>query len=77
MNRDRRKRLMQLSEKLSEVRTSLESILEEEENAFDNLPESIQESEKGELMQGYIENIGEAISNIEETEACLEEIFNV
>lgn len=77
MNRDRRKRLMQLSEKLSEVRTSLESILEEEENAFDNLPESIQESEKGERMQEYIENIGEAISNIEETEACLEEIFNV
>ena len=50
MNRERRKRIMQLSEKLSEVRTSLESILEEEEDAFDNMPESLQETERGEQM---------------------------
>ncbi|MBM6866392.1 hypothetical protein H6A66_14625 [Bacteroides caecigallinarum] len=77
MNRERRKRIMQLSEKLSEVRTSLESICEEEEDAFDNMPESLQESERGEQMQEYIETMEEAISNIEEIESNLEEIYNV
>lgn len=77
MNRERRKRLMQLSEKLSEVRTSLEIILQEEEEAFDNMPESLQESERGEQMQEYIETIGEAISGIEDTESNLEDIYNV
>lgn len=77
MNRERRKRIMQLAEKLSEVRTSLESILEEEEDAFYNMPESLQESERGEQMQEYIETMEEAISNIEEIESNLEEIYNV
>lgn len=77
MNRERRKRIMQLAEKLSEVRTSLESILNEEEDAFDNMPESLQESERGEQMQEYIEVMGEAISYIEEMESNLEEIYNV
>lgn len=77
MNRERRKRIMQISEKLSDIRTSLETILEEEEIAFDNMPESLQESERGEQMQEYIETIGEAISCIEETESSLEEIYNV
>lgn len=77
MNKERRKRIMQLSEKLSEVRTSLESILNEEEDAFDNMPESLQETERGERMQEYIEIMKEAISNIEEIEGNLEEIYNV
>lgn len=77
MNRKRRKRIMQLAEKLSEVRTSLESILKEEEDAFDNMPESLQESERGEQMQEYIETMEEAISNIEEMESNFKEIYNV
>lgn len=77
MNRERRKRIMQLSEKLSEVRTSLESILNEEEDAFDNMPESLQETERGEQMQEYIEVMGEAISYIEEMESNFKEIYNV
>ena len=56
---------------------SFYNILEEEESAFDNMPESLQESERGEQMQEYIESIGEAISGIEEAESNLEEIYNV
>lgn len=77
MNRERRKRLMQLAEKLLEVRTSLEIILKEEESAFDNMPESLQETERGEQMQEYIETMEEAISNIEEIESNLEDIYIV
>ena len=45
-----------------------------EQEAFDNLPESFQESEKGERMQEYIEYMEEALSSIEESIESLNEI---
>ena len=53
MNRERRKRIGKLQESLSEIQSELQNVLDEEQEAFENLPESFQESEKGERMQEY------------------------
>ena len=64
MNKPRRKRIDAILQKLEELSEELCIIKEEEEEAFENLPESLQETERGESMQDAINNMDEAISNI-------------
>jgi len=53
MNRDRRK-------KLDAVWSILEEAAEREQNAFDNLPESIQDSDAASSMQDNVDELYEA-----------------
>ena len=66
MNNTRRSQITDIMEKLSALQTSIEELLEEEQEAFDNLPEGIQDSERGEAIQTAIDNLEEAVSNCEE-----------
>ena len=66
MNKDRRKRLneaLELLDKaegfLSDAAQIVTDVRDEEQEAFDNLPEGLQQAERGELMQ-------EAISALED-----------
>jgi len=73
MNADRRKRIEKLTvevrEKLAglidDIRNEAESIKDEEQEAFDNLPESLQSGEKGDAMQESISRLEDAVSSIE------------
>ena len=65
MNKARRKQLEDLIEQLSGIKDSIEAVLEEEQEAFDNLPEGIQESERGEVMQENIDNLQTAADSLE------------
>ena len=60
MNKTRRKRLAEAAELLEQARDILEEVKDEEQEAHDNLPESLQQSERGEEMESYIEAIAEA-----------------
>jgi hypothetical protein len=72
MNAKRRKTLKTIATRLehldalrAEIVAELENILDEEQDAFDNMPESIQNSERGDQMQEYIYTLGDAISELE------------
>ena len=65
MNKTRRKQLEDLIEQLSIIKDSIETVLEEEQEAFDNLPEGIQVSERGEIMQENIDNLQTAADSLE------------
>lgn len=61
MNAKRRKSLQAVITKLEaleslrqEIQEELEEIMEEEQEALDNMPESLQEGERGQQMQEYI-----------------------
>lgn len=69
MNKTRRKALEKVQDKLLEAQADLQWIREEEEDAFDNLPESLQDSEKGESMQ-------EAISTMEEIDSSIQDAID-
>ncbi len=47
--------------------------MDEEQEAFDNLPESLQETERGEKMSNAIEQMDYAISSIEDAIDNIEE----
>ncbi len=74
MNRSRRQRIQNAVDeyltKLEEIKENLinelTEVKDEEEEAYYNMPESLQDGEKGEAMQGAIDALDYAISEIEE-----------
>lgn len=75
MNKIRRKQLEQISAKLDEARCMLEEVMSDEQDAFDGMPENLQDSERGEQMEEYIYNMQEGVDNLEEIVSNLEEII--
>lgn len=73
MNNDRRKRILEVIDKLEQQMEALEFVRDEEIEAHDNLPESLQESDRGEAMQEAIDAMEEARESIEEAISRLED----
>ncbi|MCY4600928.1 MAG: hypothetical protein OXF27_13530 [Acidobacteria bacterium] len=66
MNKDRRKRLGELNQRLDAIAADLETIRDEEQDAYDNLPEAFQDGAQGEAMQESIDAMAETQDRIEE-----------
>lgn len=75
MNKDRRKSIERIVDKINEIKADLTSIRGDEEEAYDNLPEGIQESERGDSMQEAIEAMDNADGALQEAADFLEEII--
>lgn len=71
MNKVRRNRLKAILPRMDEVTAiiaevteDIQGVLDDEEEAFENLPESIQKSERGQQMQDYIDTLHEIIDGL-------------
>jgi len=71
MNKARRKALGELSEKIDEIRSDLQMLMDSEQEAFDNLPESLQNGEKGDAMQSAIDQMSEADEALQTAIDCI------
>ena len=60
-------------EKLQSANSIVESCGADEEEAYDNLPDGVQESERGEAMQENIDSLDDVISELESINDSLEE----
>ncbi len=67
MNNARRAALQAIRTKVIGLQNDLEALKDEEQEAFDNLPEGLQETERGEKMEAAVETIESAIYAMEET----------
>lgn len=65
MNKIRRKEIARAIELMEQAREILESVRDEEQEAYDNMPESLQGSERGEAMDGYIWTIEEVMESLD------------
>lgn len=74
MNKARRKRISKILEQLEGLSVEIEEVMNEEQEAYDNLPESIQYSERGENMEGYISSLDDAMNYLSDAISSLEEI---
>lgn len=85
MNKSRRKRIAAVINTLENAgydiiesaRDEIEDILWEEEDAYDNMPENLQCSMRGEESSEAIDNLQEAVDKLEEAIEVLEEINNM
>ena len=76
MNNNRRARLQEICEQLQSLMADLQEIQDEEQKAFDNLPENLQISGRGEAMEENISSMEDAYSSMEDACSSIEEIFD-
>lgn len=76
MNKVRRARVDEVIEKLQELQSEVENIMDEETEYRDNIPENMQQSERYETadqncdgLQSAYDSIEEAIDQLEESKA--------
>ena len=72
MNAKRRKALAAVIKKLEtldnlreEIREELQEVMDEEQDALDNMPDSLKETERGQLMQENIDNMQDVIGELD------------
>lgn len=74
MNKQRRKRLTEAFEKISDAMEILEAVKDEEGESYDNLPDNFRDGDRGEEMQGYIEMLDEAYGYLDDANSVIEQI---
>lgn len=76
MNKQRRKRLECVTQKIDELVQELYDIQSDEQCALDSMPEGLQMSERGDQMQENIDGIDSVISDLEDIADEIYEIIN-
>lgn len=69
MNKNRRKAIAEIIDQLETVKEQIIGVTEEEQEAYDNMPESLQYSERGDSMS-------EAITDMENATCTIDDIIN-
>lgn len=73
MNKDRRRRLSMAESFISEARSLIETVRDEEEESIANLPENLEASGQAEAMEEAVDNLEAAITALEEAEEAIGE----
>lgn len=76
MNKPRRKELEKAMDLLRQAFEIIETVRDEEQEAFDNLPEGLQESERGEMMEESIYDMESAMDEIDSQIDTLDEVIS-
>lgn len=81
MNKQRREKIRQLKARFQDIQTELKqtsgeltSILSEEQDAFDNMPEGLQSSYRGMCSEDAIDSMEEASDKLDEVIELLNDI---
>lgn len=69
MNKDRRNKLYDSAYQIDEVIDSIRDVVDEEQDAYDRLPDSFQDSARGDAMLAAIDLMESYISALEEIQA--------
>ena len=77
MNKQRRKRVCEAFDMLHQATEILAEVGDEESEAFDNLPEGIQESERGQKMEDIIDAIDDAMEELDELVESIKEVCEI
>lgn len=64
MNKERRKQIGEVRDKLESAKAEIEDLQNEEQEYYDNMPEGFQNGEKGERTQAAIDALEEAVTEI-------------
>ena len=68
MNKARRERLESVKSNIEELIAEVIDVMDLEQESLDNLPESLQETERGEAIQDAIDSLESAISALGEAQ---------
>lgn len=74
MNKERRKKIVEAIAAMNKIEALIQSILDDEQEAYENMPESLQMSDNGLASEEAQDNLDAAIDALEEAISYLEEI---
>lgn len=74
MNAERRKKLTDAIAYINRAVQIIEDVRDDEQDSFDNLPESLQSGDRGMLMEECIQGMDEVL---EELDSCISDIEDV
>ena len=72
MNKTRRASIKIAASYLDKAIDLIRTAKEDEQDALDNMPENLQNSERYEAMESAIDNLEDALSNIDEAKDCID-----
>lgn len=72
MNKSRRDQIAKIKEALEELRGKIEDLQSEEQDAFDAMPESLQQSDRGQASEAAAEALQSAYDSADEAINYLE-----
>lgn len=75
MNQTRRNKIREIQDDLRIISERIEDLRDEESAAYENMPESLQESEKGETAMRAVDILEQAIGEVDDSISTLEDIF--
>lgn len=73
MNKARRNRIIEIIDTLTLMNEEINILMDEEQEALEAMPESLQESDRGDAMQEAIDNLSSAMDSVQEAIDSLEE----
>lgn len=74
MNNTRRKSIQNVISRIEELKEDLETILDDEQEYLDNMPENLQESSRAETAQEAIDNMEMVVNSLDE---CIDTLGEV
>lgn len=74
MNNERRKQIREIVKKVEGIQSDLNMVLDDEQYAYDSMPEGLQNSERGFNSEESIDLLGEAIDSIGD---CIDSLNNI
>lgn len=76
MNKARAAKIAKLAASLQEVHSILEELRDEEQSAYDNMPESLQSSDRGQATEAAAGELDNATSSLQDVIDALENAIN-
>lgn len=76
MNKARRKKLGEIIDQLEYLREDLDAVASEERDAYDNLPESLKESDRGSAMEEAADELDDICSEMEELKDRIQSVYD-
>jgi hypothetical protein len=74
MNNKTRKELEKVVDIINDLKEILTTIIDEEQNKFDNLPDGLQQGDNGIQMEDAVSNLQEAIDHLDDTIGSIETV---
>lgn len=73
MNKQRRKEIDRIADELRNIHSLLEDLQNEEQEYLDNMPENMQQGDRGQQAEEAISALEDAVSSIDEAISRLED----
>lgn len=73
MNKVRRDTIAKLQARISELKDEVEMVRDEEQEYYDNMPENMQQGDKGQNAESAVSALDEAMENLDSAMSSLDE----